>query len=94
YLNYGLTHTLIAVDKPRLYAIFTLVSLFVNLAMNLALIPALGVTGAAIATVGTELVLLALCGGAVIQHLLTSGREQLAYATLADSVQPDLELPL
>lgn len=94
YLNYGLTHTLIAVDKPRLYAIFTLVSLFVNLAMNLALIPALGVTGAAIATVGTELVLLALCGGAVLQHLLTSGREQLAYATLADSVQPDLELPL
>jgi len=66
----------------------------VNLGMNLALIPALGITGAAIATAGTELVLLVLCGGAVIQHLLTSGREQLAYATLADSVQPDLELPL
>jgi O-antigen/teichoic acid export membrane protein len=94
YLNYGLTHTLIAIDRPRLYAIFTLVSLVVNLAANLALIPALGVTGAAVATVGTELVLLALCGGAVLQHLLAASRMQPARVSLKDNVVPDMELPL
>ena len=84
YLNYGLTHTLIAIDKPRLYALFTLASLFVNLAANLALIPILGVRGAAFATVGTEVVLLALCGGAVLHHLWQTRAAQpvgLAFAS-------------
>ena len=69
YLNYGLTHALIAVDKPRLYALFTLASLFVNVGTNLALIPALGLVGAALATVATELALFALCSVAVVRHL-------------------------
>ena len=91
YLNYGLTHTLIAIDKPRLYAIFTLASLLVNLAANLVLIPALGVRGAAFATVGTEVVLFALCAGAVIHHLLVAGERQ---ASRSESAPTDMELPL
>jgi O-antigen/teichoic acid export membrane protein len=98
YLNYGLTHTLIAIDKPRLYALFTLASLFVNLAANLALIPILGVRGAAFATVGTEVVLLALCGGAVLHHLWQTRDAQpvaLSFASgRTESVPTDLELPL
>lgn len=69
FINYGLTHALIAVDKPRLYAAFTLVALLVNIAANLALIPRLGVAGAAVATVATEVVLFAMCGFAILRHL-------------------------
>jgi O-antigen/teichoic acid export membrane protein len=65
YLNYGLTHMLIAMDSPHLYAIFTLGALVVNVVSNLALIPFVGVQGAAFATLGTELALLAMCATAV-----------------------------
>lgn len=67
YLNYALTHTLIALDRPRLFASFTLAALVVNLASNLALIPLLGIAGAALATVITEVALLLLCSVAVIR---------------------------
>jgi O-antigen/teichoic acid export membrane protein len=69
FVSYGLTHALIAVDKPRLYAAFTLVSLFVNVGANLALIPTLGVAGAAVATVVTEVALCLMCGTAIVRHL-------------------------
>jgi O-antigen/teichoic acid export membrane protein len=69
YVNYGLTHALVAVDKPRYYAAFTLVTLFVNVAMNLVLIPVMGIAGAAVATAGTEVVLLVLCGVTILRHL-------------------------
>lgn len=65
YLNYGLTHILIAMDRPQLYAFFTLGALVVNVASNLALIPLIGVQGAAFATLGTELTLLVMCAIAV-----------------------------
>jgi O-antigen/teichoic acid export membrane protein len=65
YLNYALTHTLIAADRPRLFALFTLAALFANVAANLVLIPALGIRGAALATVCAEVVLLALCSVAL-----------------------------
>ena len=65
YLNYGLTHMLIAMDSPHLYAIFTLGALGVNVVSNLALIPSLGVQGAAFATLGTELALFVMCAIAV-----------------------------
>ena len=65
YLNYGLTHMLIAMDRPQLYVFFTLGALVVNVASNLALIPLVGVQGAAFATLGTEMALLVLCAIAV-----------------------------
>jgi O-antigen/teichoic acid export membrane protein len=69
YINYGLTHALIAVGKPNLYAAFTLVSLFMNVGANLALIPTLGIGGAAISTVVTEVALFLMCGYAIVRHL-------------------------
>jgi len=69
FINYGLTHALIAVDKPRLYAAFTLVALLVNVAANLVLIPATGLAGAALATIATEVVLFAMCGSAILRYL-------------------------
>lgn len=99
YLNYGLTHTLIAIDKPKLYAIFTLASLFVNVAANMVLIPLLGIAGAAIATVATELSLLALCGFAVARYLtsLKAQNEPVIAITsppaIRTSPSPDPEMP-
>ena len=76
YLNYALTHTLIAANRPRLFALFTLAALFANVAANLVLIPALGIEGAALATVSTAIVLLALCSVALYRLL----RERAAWA--------------
>lgn len=67
YLNYGLTHALIAAHRPQIYAGFTFVSLVVNLGGNLALIPPLGLQGAALATLLSEAALLALCGPAILR---------------------------
>lgn len=69
YLNYGLTHMIIAMDRPHLYAAFTLCALVVNVAANLTLLPATGIWGAAAATVITEIALLALCAAAVVLYL-------------------------
>lgn len=81
YLNYLLTHVLIAMDRPRLFAYFTLLALFVNVLANLALIPTLGIVGAAWATVATEVVLLALCATAVTRHL-----RNVPAATMAEAL--------
>lgn len=69
FTNYLLTHALIALDRPRLYALATLCGLAVNLAINLVLIPRLGIEGAAWATVLTEFVLLGLCVTGVVRSL-------------------------
>jgi O-antigen/teichoic acid export membrane protein len=53
-LNYALTHQLIGLDGQRTYAAICGCALLVNLVMNAALIPPLGITGAAWATLGTE----------------------------------------
>ncbi len=74
FINYALTHGLIAIDRPSLYAAFTLASLVVNVAANLLLLPVLGVTGAAAATVITEVALFALCAAAMARYLGASPR--------------------
>jgi O-antigen/teichoic acid export membrane protein len=74
FINYALTHGLIALDRPSLYAAFTLASLVVNVAANLLLLPILGVTGAAAATVITEVALFALCAAAMARYLGASPR--------------------
>lgn len=67
YLNFGLTHFLIARDLGRKNLLFAGLMLLVNLAANLVLIPKHGGPGAAWATVITEAALTALC-------LVTLGR--------------------
>ena len=57
-LNYGLTHLVIGWNGARAFAVICAITLAANLAMNVALIPSLGMPGAAWATVGTEVVLM------------------------------------
>jgi len=54
-LNLALTHQLIGWNRPRSYAAICAAALVANLALNVWLIPAYAVEGAAWATVGTEL---------------------------------------
>ena len=68
FLNYGLMHFLIALRLTRLNALFCGVCLLVNLTANLLLIPPLGATGAALALLITEGVLMALCAGALYRR--------------------------
>lgn len=79
YLNYGLTHALIATDRPQAYAAFTFVSLLVNLGANLLLIPSMGLAGAAFATFLAEAALLVLCGSAVLA-VVRKPRRQVSLA--------------
>lgn len=65
FLNYGLTHFLIALHLARLNALFTGICLLVNVGANLLLIPSLGATGAALSLLITEGLLTVLCAGAI-----------------------------
>ncbi len=90
YLNYLLTHALIAMNKPRLFAYFTLVALFVNVLANLALIPQFGIHGAAWATVATEVVLLVLCAMAVMRNMRISSAPNVIEALPERGVEGSL----
>ena len=61
FLNYGLTHLLIASGRERANTLFFGVALLVNVSANLVLIPLWGGLGAAFTTTLTELVLCGLC---------------------------------
>jgi O-antigen/teichoic acid export membrane protein len=61
YLNYGLTHFLIARDLGQRNMVFAAMMLVLNVALNLVAIPRLGSAGAAWATVLTEAALTVCC---------------------------------
>ncbi len=61
YLNYGLTHMLIAQGLEKFNTLFFGLALVINITVNLIAIPRWGGTGAALVTLLTELVLLTLC---------------------------------
>ncbi len=63
YLNFGLTHFLVARDMGRAMSFVTLLMLVVNVSLNLALIPRRLGPGAAWATVLTEVALTVSCVG-------------------------------
>lgn len=60
-LNFALTHQLIGWDGQRAYAIVCAAALALNIALNVRLIPALSIEGAAWATVATEVLVTAGC---------------------------------
>ena len=68
FLNYALTHQVIGWDGQRAYLVITLLALIVNVAANIALVPAQGMNGAAIATLLTELVVTGGCVFTLAQH--------------------------
>lgn len=61
YVNYALTHQLIAWDGQRAYLGIATAALAMNLAGNFVLIPDMGMVGAAISTLLTEVVVLGGC---------------------------------
>jgi O-antigen/teichoic acid export membrane protein len=60
-LNYALTHQLIGWHRHRAYAVMCGLALIFNVAVNLKLIPLMGIVGAAWSTVATELVITLGC---------------------------------
>ncbi len=61
FLNYALTHQVIAWDGQRAYLLIATLALVANVAANVALVPSQGMIGAAIATLLTEVVVTAGC---------------------------------
>ena len=61
FVNYALTHFLVALHAQKWNAIFALACLALNSGLNLILIPRLAGVGAALATVATEALLFVLC---------------------------------
>ena len=60
-VNFALTHFLIARDLQKKYLAFCFLLFAINVELNTVLIPRLGITGSAWATLSTELALSALC---------------------------------
>ncbi len=61
FLNYGLTHVLIALNRQRLNLLFNVIVFGINFAACSQWIPVQGALGAALATLVSEGVLLTLC---------------------------------
>ena len=61
FINYALTHFMIAQDLHEPYLLFTGTIFVLNLILCLLLIPRFGPTGAAVASLTSEAVLLAVC---------------------------------
>ena len=61
FLNYALTHQVIAWDGQRAYLLIAASALAGNVIANLVLVPTRGIVGAAVATVLTEIIVTAGC---------------------------------
>ena len=68
FLNYALTHQVIGWDGQRAYLLICVLALVANIAANVALVPSLGMFGAAIATLLTEVVVTAGCAFTLVLH--------------------------
>ena len=89
-LNYGLTHQLIGWGAQRAYTLICAGALVVNIAVNVALVPAFGGLGAAWATVATEVVLtIALVSAlAAVRSRASSWPAPSAIPTALDPADP------
>ncbi len=61
FLNYILLNILVSADRQKIIAIVTGICLFINISLNMCLIPYNGYLGAGYATVITEIILFAVC---------------------------------
>jgi len=71
FLNYALTHQVIGWDGHRAYLAIVTLALAANIGANMLLVPERGITGAAIATLLTELVVTAGCIAALASQRTT-----------------------
>ena len=74
FITYGLSHFMIALGMARYNAVFTGISLIVNVSMNLVLIPSMGAIGAALSLLAMETLLMILCAVALVYRRPTSAR--------------------
>jgi O-antigen/teichoic acid export membrane protein len=74
FLNYALTHQVIGWDGQRSYLLITTMALVGNVIANLALVPAQGMVGAAIATFLTEVIVTAGCVLYLLNHRVERSR--------------------
>lgn len=74
YLGHLATQSLVALDRQRLYLLLTLAAVGVNVVINGVLIPRWGASGAAIATLITESLMMLGCFAGVWQTLKTQAR--------------------
>jgi O-antigen/teichoic acid export membrane protein len=70
FINYALTHFLVALNLQRWLLLFNLCLLLLNVVLCLSFIPPLGATGAALATLFSEGLLSALCIITLVRHPL------------------------
>lgn len=84
FLNYALTHQVIGWDGQHAYVLIAIAALIANVAACVALVPAQGIAGAAIATVLTEIVVTAGC----LLYLNLRGEPLAGTATLNHRVEP------
>lgn len=88
FLNYALTHQVIGWDGQRAYLRIVTLALIANVLANLWLVPEHGITGAAAATVLTELVVTAGCVHAITQMTqMTQIRLETPVAPAAQTTQ-------
>ncbi len=85
YLNYALTHFLIALGRQWLNALFTFTILLGNVGLNFWLIPLFGASGAALALVLSELVLFIFCSAALLRSM--SGRDTALVRSITPPIQ-------
>lgn len=71
FINYALTHFLVAARQQRLNLILNMIIFCLNLVVCLWLIPRFGASGAALATVMSELLLLVMCSCALSRTTMT-----------------------
>ena len=81
FANYALTHQVIGWHGEHAYLRITLLALAVNLVGNATLIPSLGMVGAALSTVVTEIV---VAGGCLIALWRLQRREAGPIKSLAE----------
>lgn len=80
FVNYALTHQVIAWNGQGRFLVITTAALVINIAGNLVVVPTLGMTGAAISTLVTEVVVAAGC---LVAMARSSGRAELVPASPA-----------
>ncbi len=81
FVNYALTHYLVALRGQKWNAIFAGICVLVNVLLNFLLIPRWGGAGAAAATVATEAALFVLCFFAVRRRMARHEKEWMAGAS-------------
>ena len=81
YLNFGLTHYLVARDRERVTTWLALMMLALTVALDVLLIPRRQGPGAALATVLAEIALTACCLGALGARGAAARRPRLAQAS-------------